>query len=137
MHLKGLCNTYLLDASQRSWDGVWLNMSVREVKCKVLWAVLRTGYCTFISVGILEKLNYTSDPPCRHNPTTWTLYTHLIMVHVDWSRVGWSFMYDTSILDAWIKQLMLTFSKPLLSLFITVFSEPSELIFKCLQILCN
>ena len=23
-----------LDASQRSWDGVWLNRSVREVKCK-------------------------------------------------------------------------------------------------------
>ena len=23
-----------LDASQRSWDGVWLNMSAREVKCK-------------------------------------------------------------------------------------------------------
>ena len=23
-----------LDASQRSWDGVWLNKSAREVKCK-------------------------------------------------------------------------------------------------------
>ena len=35
-----------LDASQRSWDGVWVNRSVREVKCKALWTVLRTGYCT-------------------------------------------------------------------------------------------
>ena len=34
-----------LDASQRSWDGVWVNRSVREVKCKVHRAVLRTGYC--------------------------------------------------------------------------------------------
>ena len=34
-----------LDASQRNWDGVWLNGSAREVKCKVLWMVLRTGYC--------------------------------------------------------------------------------------------
>ena len=28
-----------LDASQRSWDGVCLNRSAREVKCKVLWAI--------------------------------------------------------------------------------------------------
>ena len=35
-----------LDASQGSRDGVWVNRSVREVKCKVLWTVLRTGYCT-------------------------------------------------------------------------------------------
>ena len=34
-----------LDASQRSRDGVWVNRSVREVKCKTLWMVLRTGYC--------------------------------------------------------------------------------------------
>ena len=34
-----------LDASKRSWDGVWLNRSVREVKCKALWTVLRSGYC--------------------------------------------------------------------------------------------
>ena len=34
-----------LDASQRSRDGVWVNRSVREVKCKALWAVLRIGYC--------------------------------------------------------------------------------------------
>ena len=33
------------DASQRSWDGVWVNRCVREVKCKALWTVLRTGYC--------------------------------------------------------------------------------------------
>ena len=32
-----------LDASQRSRDGVWLNRSVREVKCKVLWTILRIG----------------------------------------------------------------------------------------------
>ena len=30
-----------LDASQRRWDGVWVNRSVREVKCKALWASLR------------------------------------------------------------------------------------------------
>ena len=35
-----------LDASQRSWDGVWLNKSAREVKCKAPQAILRTGYCT-------------------------------------------------------------------------------------------
>ena len=34
-----------LDASQISWDGVWLSTSTREVKCKVLWAILRIGYC--------------------------------------------------------------------------------------------
>ena len=34
-----------LDAFQKSWDGVWENRSVREVKCKALWMVLRTGYC--------------------------------------------------------------------------------------------
>ena len=34
-----------LDASQRSRDGVWVNRSVREVKCKALWTVLRTGCC--------------------------------------------------------------------------------------------
>ena len=34
-----------VDASQRSRDGVWVNRSVREVKCKALWTVLRTGYC--------------------------------------------------------------------------------------------
>ena len=34
-----------LDASQWSWDSVWLNRSVKEVKCKALWTVLRTGYC--------------------------------------------------------------------------------------------
>ena len=34
-----------LDASPRSWDGVWLNRSAREVKCKALWAILRIGYC--------------------------------------------------------------------------------------------
>ena len=34
-----------LDASQRSRDGVWVNMTVREEKCKALWAILRTGYC--------------------------------------------------------------------------------------------
>ena len=34
-----------LDASQRSRDGVWVNRFVREVKCKALWTVLRTGYC--------------------------------------------------------------------------------------------
>ena len=34
-----------LDASQRSRVGVWVNRSVREVKCKARWAVLRTGYC--------------------------------------------------------------------------------------------
>ena len=34
-----------LDASQRSWDGVWVNRSAREVKCKVCWAILRTAYC--------------------------------------------------------------------------------------------
>ena len=32
-----------LDASQRSRDGVWVNRSVWEVKCKALWTVLRTG----------------------------------------------------------------------------------------------
>ena len=31
------------DASHRSWDGVWLNRSSREVKGKALWAVLRTA----------------------------------------------------------------------------------------------
>ena len=30
-----------LDDSQRSRDGVWVNRSVREVKCKALWMVLR------------------------------------------------------------------------------------------------
>ena len=42
-----------LDASQRSRDGVWVNRSVREVKCKTLWMVLRTGYIRplpFISI---------------------------------------------------------------------------------------
>ena len=34
-----------LDASQRSRNGVWVNRSVREVKCKSNWTVLRTGYC--------------------------------------------------------------------------------------------
>ena len=34
-----------VEASQRSWDGVWVNRSVREVKCKALWTVLRIGYC--------------------------------------------------------------------------------------------
>ena len=34
-----------LEASQISRDGVWVNRSVREVKCKALWTVLRTGYC--------------------------------------------------------------------------------------------
>ena len=34
-----------LDASQRSWDGVWLNRSAREVKCKALWAIMKIGYC--------------------------------------------------------------------------------------------
>ena len=34
-----------LDASQRSWDGVWLNRSARKVKCKALWAILRIWYC--------------------------------------------------------------------------------------------
>ena len=34
-----------LDASQRSGDGVWVNKSVREVKCKALWTMLGTGYC--------------------------------------------------------------------------------------------
>ena len=38
------CSTWL-DASQRSRDGIWENRSIREVKCKALWAVLRTGYC--------------------------------------------------------------------------------------------
>ena len=33
-----------LDASQRGRDGVWANWSVREVKCKSLWTVLRTAY---------------------------------------------------------------------------------------------
>ena len=34
-----------LDASQRSWYGVWVNRSASEVKCKALWTVLMTGYC--------------------------------------------------------------------------------------------
>ena len=34
-----------LNASQRSRDCVWVNRSVREVKCKPLWEILRIGYC--------------------------------------------------------------------------------------------
>ena len=34
-----------LDASQRRRDGVWVNRSVREVKCKAFWTILRTEYC--------------------------------------------------------------------------------------------
>ena len=34
-----------LDASQRSWEGVWLNRSVREVKSKALRAILRIRCC--------------------------------------------------------------------------------------------
>ena len=34
-----------LDVSQRSVDGVCVNRSVREVKCKAPWTVLTTGYC--------------------------------------------------------------------------------------------
>ena len=34
-----------LDVSQRSRDGVYVNRSVREVKCKALRTVLRIGYC--------------------------------------------------------------------------------------------
>jgi len=35
-----------VNASLRSWDGVCLNRSTREVKCESAWAVLRTGYYT-------------------------------------------------------------------------------------------
>ena len=46
-----------LDASQRSRDGVWVNRSVREVKCKALWTVLRTGYCTILELYCTAQPN--------------------------------------------------------------------------------
>jgi len=46
-----------LDASQRSRDGVWVNRSVSEVKCKALWTVLRTGYCLFCLL-VTSKLDF-------------------------------------------------------------------------------
>ena len=46
-----------LDASQRSRDGIWVNRSVREVKCKALWAVLRTGYCVIYELPLLLLRN--------------------------------------------------------------------------------
>ena len=47
-----------LDASQRSRDGIWVNRSVREVKCKALWTVLRTGYWIYINLPFLHTCCY-------------------------------------------------------------------------------
>ena len=55
-----------LDASQRSQGGVWVNRSVREVKCKGLWTVMRTRYCaisefTFIYLSRTIQFNSASN----------------------------------------------------------------------------
>ena len=47
-------------------DGVWVNRSVREVKCKALWTVLKTGYCaidefTFALLCVLKSLNISTS----------------------------------------------------------------------------
>ena len=34
-------------------DGVWLSMSVREVKCKALWAILRIEYSVYNNLPLL------------------------------------------------------------------------------------
>ena len=49
-----------LDASQGSWDGVWLNRSVRELKCKALWVILRIGYCAIKTITFF-KVAYCYD----------------------------------------------------------------------------
>ena len=52
-----------LNVSQRSWDGVRVNRSAREVKWKVLWAVLRTGYCAHLYLCNHIHVNITKGEP--------------------------------------------------------------------------
>ena len=50
-HSRLNCSIWL-DVSQTSWDGVWLNRSIREVKCKTLWAVLMDWLLSYITMNI-------------------------------------------------------------------------------------
>ena len=54
-------------------DGVWLNRTAREVKCKALWAIPRIGYCamkelTFTSINWTLTLNSPDSLGFTQNP---------------------------------------------------------------------
>ena len=52
------CNIWL-DVSQRSRDGVWVNRSVRGVKCKALWTVLHyIKTCLILLHKLQEQTEY-------------------------------------------------------------------------------
>ena len=77
--------TIWLDASQRSWDGVWVNRSVKEVKCKALWG-LDTALYKNLPFLHLRSMNNIHD-----NYTTLTLY-------LSWSARSLPRLYRAEIL---------------------------------------
>ena len=82
-----------LDASQRSWDGVWLNRSAREVKCKVLWAILRTLYKNLPLLFYCLEWNNAAVKCCLTCAGDKLLVTVMVS-HKCEGKVGWPLRTD-------------------------------------------